>query len=201
MKLKNSLEFPDYTLRRLVTWCCKQLDMPVRGVKSATFRRSTKSFSGRARCWRGEIIVRLGEARHFPNSGSYGITAGGFADRIEGLIGVTAHEVAHLYQHHELRNNANAPRRGVGRERSTIWHEQLCLEAFRSSRTSLLAEWMDAPPQAVAESQPSLIDRRAIKAQRMLAAWQRRLKLAKGKVQKYQRRVKYYTAKMQPIPA
>ena len=48
MKLVNTTDYPDYFLRRMVSWCCKQIGYPVRSVKEAKFRNKTGSFSGHA---------------------------------------------------------------------------------------------------------------------------------------------------------
>jgi ABC-type Fe3+-hydroxamate transport system substrate-binding protein len=68
------------------------------------------------------------------------------------------------------------------------------LLAFRESRETLLADWLREKPQRPAKPKPSVVDRRAERAAELLAAWERRLKMAKTKVSKYRRKVNYYGA-------
>jgi hypothetical protein len=68
------------------------------------------------------------------------------------------------------------------------------LLAFRESRDTLLAEWLREKPQRPAKAKPSIVDRRAERAAKLLSRWERRLKMAKTKVTKYRRKVNYYGA-------
>ena len=59
MKLKNSTDWPDWFLRRVVSWCCKQLDCPVREIKNVTFRNRSFGMSGRCYIECGNIVVSV----------------------------------------------------------------------------------------------------------------------------------------------
>ena len=66
------------------------------------------------------------------------------------------------------------------------------LRTFRESRESLLAEWNTPPKQRESKPKPSRQERNAVRAASNLAAWERKLKLAKTKVSKYRKQVRYY---------
>jgi hypothetical protein len=65
MKLFNTTDFPDYFLRRMVSWCCKQLDMPVGKLFSATFRNRTYSRTGHCKVAWGEIVIGVVKRRKY----------------------------------------------------------------------------------------------------------------------------------------
>src|SRR4051812_38961938 len=100
MILKNSTDFPDAFLRRMTAWCCKQVQLPVRWLRRATFRNVKRghAFSGLGG-GRG-IIVRIGGADRYPVAAfpRHGTTHPALADRLEGLISTTAHECYHCRQ-------------------------------------------------------------------------------------------------------
>lgn len=62
MRLKNTTDWPDYFLRRLVSWCCRQLDLPGHFVREAKFRNRTSGrYSGHAyhNSHSGRIVVSI----------------------------------------------------------------------------------------------------------------------------------------------
>jgi hypothetical protein len=61
VKLKNSTSFPDYFLRRMVAWCCRQLEFPVRRVRYAQFRNRERGYSGHAWPGANRICVSVGQ--------------------------------------------------------------------------------------------------------------------------------------------
>lgn len=98
MKLINTTALPDHFLRRLVSWCCKQLGMPVRRVREAAFRNGYGG--GRAYLGSGRIGVRVRPPRTLDQGWRDDEEAvNGHA--LRRLVEVTAHEVAHLYQYGE----------------------------------------------------------------------------------------------------
>lgn len=59
MELRNSTDFADHFLRRMVSWCCKQLDLPAKACQCAVFTNTRDAYRGRA--WsHGRILVRIG---------------------------------------------------------------------------------------------------------------------------------------------
>lgn len=195
MKLRNSTDYPNYFLRRMVGWICRQVDYPASRVREAQFRNRTGSvYSGHAYGSR-RIVASVGPASMFPfgPDNRPGLAGMVLADRMECLIAITAHELAHL---HQYANRRTAKLKGRV-EFDARWHEVKALDAFRASRERLLAEWSAEPERCAALSapKPTLTERRAAKAAADLARWQRKLKLAQTKVQQYKRRVAYYAKK------
>lgn len=69
MKFRNTTDFPDYFLRRLVSFCCKELELPVRNVLAAQFTKCRGLYRGRAWWYwngTGRILVRIGGSEGYP---------------------------------------------------------------------------------------------------------------------------------------
>ena len=196
MKLINTTDFPNVMLRRMVSWCCRRLDLPARYIREAKFQnRSYGPWSGH--CKGRAILVRVGPDRAYPSPSKThrtGTTLGTILDRTEGLVMVTIHELAHSVQQ-RVRTRTRARGGWGGSEAATDALVFPILEAFRKDRDSLLAEWSrpagTVEPAVIPMISP-VIESRAAKAQAMLDAWERKLKLAKTKVAKYRKRVRYY---------
>jgi hypothetical protein len=188
VKLQNSTDIPDHVLRRMTSWCCRELGLPAAQLRRIRFTNMTRGAS-RGRAWSsGRLLVRIGKESAFPTQDwQYGgATVKGYATRMEGLVSVTAHEVFHLVQWHD-----SARRPHARKEMGCVWGGNLLMEKFRAQRGELMAEW--CRPVAVAERpQVSVLDRRALKAQSDLDRWTRKLKLAQTKVRKLRQRVHYY---------
>lgn len=204
MKVTSSLEqWPVHACRRLIAWGCRQLDLPVRYVKVAEFCNSRIAWSGRAYYRPRLIVVRVGSDDRFPcptkrHNGGLQETV---ADPIEACVLLTAHELAHMMQFREgLMSRAGGKRRG-GSERNTDWEAFRVLNLFRADRERLLAEWHAVPVVSVTPPRSSVVEQRSAKAQVMLANWQRRLKIAQTKVQKYKAKVRYYERKRSVPPS
>lgn len=192
MRLRNSTDFSDRFLRRLVSWCAKMAELPPSKVRAAQFTTTRAAYRGRA-WWSMRILVRIGDAKHFPVNGKYpGLVRAPeyvLADRIEALVHITAHEIEHLYDYHEgIR---------ITREGQVDFRALKTLEAFRENRDALLAEWSAPTAIDLAPKKPttSVVDARAKKALADLQRWETRLRLAKTKVSKYRARVRYYERK------
>lgn len=197
MKIKNSTDWPVWFLRRMLSWCCKQLDMPAKDIRLAVFRNSRAAWGGSAYYWRGAITVCVGAASYFPSKG-YKHGNGHqntITDRLECLVWVTAHEAAHVAQKHTRSRQSGS---GGGSEISTEWHATPVLEQFRAMRDALLSKWNTPPAATLRPPQPNLLDRRAAKAKADLDKWTRKLKLAQTKVRKLKTRVRYYEKKVIP---
>lgn len=190
MKLKNSTDFPDYFLRRLVAWCCCQSRLPVRAVKLAEFRNRCDNYSGHA-YHSMRFVVSTGKAG-FPMEADHREGMGGeiIADRIESLVAVTAHEIEHLCQYHENRSRTLHRRRRS--EPVTRAHEVRCLRLFRAHRDLLLAEWNAEPAVRTVGPNHTRQKKNEANARKLLATWERKLKLARTKVSAYRRKVRRY---------
>ena len=134
MKIKNSTDYPVHFLRRMTAWCAKHVGYKPSLLRSVEFRnRTTAAYSGHAYGTR-RIVVSIGPPSMFPTTPDRrpGMAMEVFADRLEGLLAVTAHEIAHLLQYKTGRIHR------LGRERRTErdarWHEVAALRAFREQR-------------------------------------------------------------------
>lgn len=200
MKLENSTDYPPHYLRRMVAWCCRELGMPARFCKSATFRQRRKPrFSGHAYHWRGggDIVVSLAPDSFFPwTENAEWLRVAGIVrtlnDRTECLVNVTAHELRHLQAELEGERTRGDGLRIGSSERATEHDAQKVLAAFRADREALEVAWRVAPP---VKAKPSAVDQRAAKVNAALERWQRKLKLAQTKVKQYRRRATYYQRK------
>ncbi len=213
MKLKNSTDWPDYFLRRMVAWCCREVGLPASVVHRIAFgNRSRGAYSGHA--WQSmRVHVSIGPESCYPTTGhlypgctSEAYRAPALQDRVEGLVAVTAHELTHLRDYHdhrerqrarnELLRAGNFPQPLVKRRRSgerhTMHEERRVIELFRAQRDSLLAAWSEAPTERAVKPVATIQEKRATKAQSDLERWQRKLKLAQTKCRKLKQRVAYY---------
>lgn len=119
MILVNTLGvFSDTFMRRLVSWCCKQLDLPVAYVRKAQFRNRRQGYSGHAWPFEHRICVSVardcsemlestekpddwtGSTRHVPGQPCVYLTWKDVprppGEVLDDLVRVTAHECAHL---------------------------------------------------------------------------------------------------------
>lgn len=149
MKLVNTLDgFSNKFLRRMVSWCCKEIGMPVRLMRKATFRnRNTRAYSGLGGS--REIIASVGRDKHFPlkPDNRPGMQGEIIADRVEALVAITAHELYHVAAQSVSQHRQRT--RGKGRwcnssERRTRFEEVRVLRLFRQQREELLAAWNGA---------------------------------------------------------
>lgn len=196
MKLRNTTDFPDYFLRRLVSWCCRELELPASKVRQVTFANSRGAYGGCAYLGNLSVGVRIGPPGYFPckTAKHYDGLQETLVDRTEGLVAVTAHELAHLEQY---RRRTTTRRGGFGgSERLTDAMAFRCLRAFREQRDSLLAEWSEPPAVRPAKPKPSVVEQRAAKIDADLARWNRKLKLAQTKIRKLKKRAAYYSRKL-----
>lgn len=210
MKLINTTDFDDRFLRKLVAWCCRELDIPVRSIRTAKFKQwRTQKFSGRAQHWTkhgkavGDIMVGVGPDKMFPwtdhgrSPGIKGIVRT-LNDRLECLVNVTAHEVRHVAAEHYRERS----RGGVGRhryyassEQATERSAQKLLAKFRENREQLLAEWGKLSKQKPAAAKPTAADAAEAKQrhyEKLLKQWEAKEKRAKTAIKKYRAKVRYY---------
>ena len=190
MKIKNSTDFSDAFLRRMVSWCAKQIDFPfpVHHTQEATFCNSKRrAYSGRA--WGSRRrLVRIGPGSLFPLAPytRYGIPLR-YRTRIETLVHVTTHELGHLKQ----------VREGLKRttlEKDCERHAARVLVVFLENRDTLLRQW-DKTAYRITKPKPTLQERRAAQVAIRLAAWEKRLRRAQNKVKEYRRKSRYYDRK------
>lgn len=190
MKLKNTTDFPDWFLRRLVAWCCRQSELPARRVRLATFRNCKGIYSGHA-SGSTRIVVRIGRTG-YPMQPDLraGMSGEVMADRTEALVMVTAHEVEHLCQYAERRQRTLAASRRT--EPVTRAHGIYCLRLFREQRAALVTEWMEPPVPRVIKARPSVAERNEINARSNLAKWEKKQRAATNRVKHWRAKVRRY---------
>ena len=183
MKLINTTPHSNRFLRRLISWACRELDLPVRYVKQAKFRNRRVSYSGHARPYLRRICVST-KTTDF-----------------DSLAYVTIHELAHLRNAREGCSRPDLWKSESGRERSlanggseqmTEWFTRPILAKFKANRKALLADWSAEPVAALRAVKPSVVQVRAKRATDNLKCWQTKARLAATKVRKYKRQVAYY---------
>jgi len=59
MKIKNTTDFPKHFLRRMTSWCCRQLKMPVKSIKQIGFLNREYGTSGHCYSSSGYIVVSI----------------------------------------------------------------------------------------------------------------------------------------------
>lgn len=206
MKLSNTTTWSNEFLRRMVSWVCKQLDLPVLQVSRARFRNRKQG------CWSGlggygyGILVRIGpdsafpvEPFHYPGRKRDVFLSPRIADRVEALVAITAHELTHVqdgmnecwHTRRARMRGSRRPKRIYGGERRTMVEERRVLELFRENRENLLAQW-NTPVNRQSKPAMTRAERNEVKARNGLESWERKLKLAKTKVAKYRTKVRRY---------
>lgn len=188
-------EFDATFTRRAAGWIARELGIPRGGLKgwSVTVRqRRNRSYSGRCYYYERRVVASVGVGISSPVSLAHNrderereVEA---ADGAEVFVSILAHELEHARAAIVAGHDRQAMRR-LNHEPRVRAIDYRTMLAFRARRDELLAAWRQASARP---ERASLVERRAAKAASMLAAWERRLKLAKTKAAKYRRRVAYY---------
>jgi hypothetical protein len=189
MKIKNTTDFPDWFLRRMISWVCSRriIEWSPRKIREATYRNSSGlGGSGLAYTTWGEFRVSVMpvRSRKIPKEGMREVYD---RDRIRSLVSLTAHEITHLTQ--EIR-----VLRGKNCEGNARWQARQVKEEFIRNEDELVAKWMKPPAYATKpkKAKPPVQEVRYERAKKNLANWERKAKLAKTKIQKYRKQVRYY---------
>ena len=196
MKILNSTDWPTYLLRRMVAWCCAQLEMKTSRVKQARFGNSKASYGGVAYLGRNAIGVRVGKTKDFPTITKPHRNGMTFLlqDREDCLVYITLHELAHLLQYTQGSRTRSIVGQG-GSEMSTDWHVKPVMEAWQRDRQQLLTGWVLPPVSACRAPVQSRAQVREARVLRALGRWQIKLRLAQTKVRKLKLKVRYYERK------
>lgn len=219
MKINNCIDCPDHFLRQIIVFCCSELGVPLSYLSEIAFYHTRKSrrprirvladgtkkriyypcYSGRAYLSKKTISVRMSpDADSFPaetykhRNGLYET----LADRVEALVYVTAHEVAHHEQYIRQVKTRRGGRPG-GSEVNTDRYAFQVLRVYRDNRDALLAKWSTTLTATIKPKKPkaTAVEQREKNARDLLEKWERKLKLAKTKVAKYRKKVAYYDRK------
>lgn len=211
MNIKNTTEYPDYFLSRMLTWVCRELELPRAKLTEASFcNRNDGLTSGRAWYPDCRIHVSLGVVRWFKDppqdpeiqvrevrddwgKHSVPIWPSHLRTRqVDDLVRVTAHECFHVYAYvNDIRTRRIAKHHRPGSsEPQTRWHERQVLRAFQAQREELLARWMRKPSRRAQAPKPPAEELERERVADHLKRWERKLKLAQTKVRRYRRELK-----------
>lgn len=193
MKLTNTTHLAPHFIRRMVSWCCREIDLPARSVKVATFCRRTYGTGCNGRAWyRSEILVRVGPDRGYPIQWDHRGVELVIPDQLAAIVCVTAHELQHLKNWHTPGMDAKL-RADRDMEPHCVRIGKAVMLRFEEHRVELLAAWNKVPARQAADRGPrNIVAERAAKVTADLARWERKLKLARTKVAKLKQRVAYY---------
>ena len=209
MKLKNNTDFPDWFLRRMIAWICRNphIDWRVKKIRGGVeVRNRSKGYQYSGHAWpsRERIVVSIGVPEMFRDivkdengqtvwdkDNDWRPKREGEPDhkaRITSLVSILAHEIVHLAQWEK------GPGRGKYSEREANWRAKQAVEAFVKEADILIANWMESPSYATKpkKAKPSIQEQRYQRALKNQANWERKIKLAKTKLAKYSKQVRYY---------
>lgn len=189
----NTTKFPTPAIRRIYTWICRGLKFPRQRVWEIKVRtRHDGSTSGRAYLQGRRIVLSV-------PTGDW-----------EELVRVFAHEVGHHYFYWKETSGVieRSRRRGKsygGSELRAEGVESRFLTEFENNRKTLLAAWTASKaavkiPEPLPVSPPAkrkVTEVREDHARKQLAKWEKKLKLAKTYLRKWQRKVTYYEKRKQ----
>lgn len=208
MKIKTKHpSYPNIVVRRAALWAAKQIGLEAKHRQLLTievgYRRCRMGLGWGGWYQHAQKLVRVLLPRDRDHDDWPTSMANNAAERAAGrdandewelFVAILAHELEHARAYAVSRSWEDRARLNhEPRVRAIDWRVLL---AFRESRDALLAEWTKPVAEfttvEVFKLKPSIVDKRAARAAKLLADWERRLKLAKTKVTKYRRKVAYY---------
>jgi hypothetical protein len=150
MKIKTTIGWNAGWLRKVVAYCCRQLDYDPGKVTAAHFSLChNAAYRGKAYLESHSLRVKINPLNRYPLKGQQhrGLPELSRRDAVEVLVHVTAHEVAHLERYDRFaRAWKFAARRDTQLERDTEQLARMALADFRQNRSGLLGGWGDAGP-------------------------------------------------------
>lgn len=151
MEIRNTIGWTTPWLERLASFCCRELEYDPKRVRFAWF---SLAHNGRYRGWarldERKIRVKINPLNAYPLSDGKAVKSLPeliFADAVELVVAVSAHEIAHLERYERFARTLKLQgKRDTGCERDTEWLARQVLGAFRKDRGRLLAEWGESGP-------------------------------------------------------
>ncbi len=195
LKIINRSQWPDWAIKVLARWVCGQIkELPPR--YTITMKQTCRKVGYlRGTGWRSGQTIRL-HRRYQPYDGKWpmvhrypwaGKTRSNFPEqvhrsRLELLVGIMAHECRHTSTYDEI----------------TCEHtENRVVEYFRQEWPTIRAQLKAAGREArIAKPMPDLTDKKLAAATAAMERWQRKAKLARTKIRKYERQVRYYSGRI-----
>ena len=186
MELKNTTDFPNHFLRRMISFCCRELDLKIKRVRCASFGNKTTGGAYRGLAHTFGFRVSIGTKKFFAVDGKEHPE-----HRVRTLVDVTAHELAHL-DNYVAGNRSRQGGGWGGSERWTQHKADLVMQVFEKRPDELIAAWSKEPAVRCTAPKKPLVEQRAEHARKMLTTWNRKLKLAKTKQKHWAAKVRYY---------
>lgn len=192
--------YPVHVVRRAAAWCAKQIELPSAVLRRVQIevrhrknRRGKPSWGGLAEEWPLRVTIGLPQSGYsYPADLAHAASEEGraAADEWELLVNLLAHELEHIRCFSVSRTTSQSRRLNQeSRVRAVDWR---VLQEFRADRERLVASWTASRATPCQTSGPTPAERREARVRAHLAAWERRLKLAKTKVAKYRAKARYY---------
>lgn len=166
MILVNHTDIPDCAIRRMVSFCVRNIeDLKLKHVRQITLRNRHKrgSYSGHYQCGRRVIAITVPvNGRRYQyrmkTTGPIVYTRGWepvegdqrhtLKTRVRELVGVMAHELAHcmfdVCGNRSRRNGSPG-----GSEHNTMWFQRLVHRLYLAREDELLAEWLGVQAEPV----------------------------------------------------
>jgi hypothetical protein len=145
MDITNDIGWRKRWLTKLMKFCCLDLDYPIDSIKKATFRLTYgKTHRGWAELHSHTIVIAINPLGIYPvpAEGPRGLPELVQTDVLELLVGITAHEIAHLARWDSFaRDWKRLGKRDSKRELETERLARKVLTAFRHDRERLLDAW------------------------------------------------------------
>ena len=201
MELKNTSCLPDYFVRALLRWACKQVGYPYRDLREARFvGRSTRRIGGRAFLESRRIIINVPPfvsyqdgvppfkfpRLTFEEALDVRLSDTRIQRRFKWFAEIVAHEIAHLYVYWKYGSVSEAEVAAQGK---------LIAADFEADANALLASWSKEPARHESKPKPTAAERRENGNRELLAKWERKLKAAQNKIKKYRTKVRSYDKK------
>lgn len=150
MLIRNTVGWKTPWLRKLIRWLAGELEYDWRRITAAHFCLAHRlSYKGWAYCESHALRVKLNPLNRYPLTSRVPRTLPPvtYADPLEVLVGVTAHEIAHLERWDRFARGLRLQgKRDTLLERDTERLARTVLAAFRCRRDEVLGSWGDAGP-------------------------------------------------------
>lgn len=200
MDFNNSTTYPDYFLRRLLSFCMKETGVKKSQLRRIDFRKRTYGHRS-GRCWWGRherrILIKIQRDGDWPITPFYrrGIPNWECTPE-QSIVMITAHELIHLRdgQDGSMKRLDSKGSRRANVERRAEHGARLVMIAFVERERELVNKWWDTPRKVASVAIPNLTlqEKRAAKVATLLDKWERKAKAAQKKVKAYRAKARYY---------
>lgn len=195
MKFTNTTDYPDYFLRRVLSFCMKETGLKKKQLTEIHFGTKSRGlFKGTA--WYSEVRIMINRHAHTWKLYRPYMRRGvpnWYETPEQCLVMLVAHELRHVRDQQDGSMN----RRGRGGRRVNVelraeHSGRSALVSFLKREEELLAEWNKPPKRKAAKPEVSLQEKRAANILALLDKWERKAKAAQKKVKAYRAKARYY---------